>query len=702
MANIKFMVSVDAATGLATMKKVEEGLTGMARETKATSSETNAMDKAFGGLWKQFATGQVVVDAVRAGFRFLKDQVMESVKAAMDAEKTDRALSSALQITGRTIPGLAEDFKDFANEIQRTTTFEDDLVKKSITLLVQTTNLDKKGIKEATKSAMGLATVFGMDLLSATQLMEKAMMGNTGALGRYGIKVAEDLPLEEKRRQLLEQTGDMFKRSQDETSTFGGKLDQLKNNWQNVQEELGKAITQHTKFIDVLNQAANAIVDYLTMDDMLREATDRANEAEGRFITKLMDAATAAGWTTKQMDELIARYQGNAVAAGMAIMKEKEGIEIKEALLAVGKKHAAIIDEQRKAQEKLEKGTVPLLEKKKEEKKELTDLEKLYQDLSIKTIPQMNKEVALLDSVTADLNEKYKKGIIYTEEYERVTKELNDRMMKLGTVVAVQLPKASDKFRKAWEDAIPAVGDYVSEFTWNTKASFEEIALKAYEVSSKVKEYWSQAQSGMNDIFSQAQKNREIEIENEYKKRLDYINATVTNEEEKSRRITALDAEFEIKRTSAKRAAAKQQKAIAIVGAIVNTAEAVTKALAQGGFLLGIPWAAVMAAMGAIQIAMIAKQPIPLAKGGVFTSPTRLMSQGGQTFEMGEGGEPEILAPESKLREIMRAELRSLGGKPSIEVKVMIGDREIKDFIVKTVDHGIRSRKILVPGESLT
>ncbi|MGA9363315.1 MAG: hypothetical protein WBW16_03010 [Bacteroidota bacterium] len=60
-----------------------------------------------------------------------------------------------------------------------------------------------------------------------------------------------------------------------------------------------------------------------------------------------------------------------------------------------------------------------------------------------------------------------------------------------------------------------------------------------------------------------------------------------------------------------KEAAFETSKAASIIEAIINTAEAVTKALAQGGFILGIPMAAVVGALGAAQIALIASQPTP-------------------------------------------------------------------------------------------
>lgn len=130
----------------------------------------------------------------------------------------------------------------------------------------------------------------------------------------------------------------------------------------------------------------------------------------------------------------------------------------------------------------------------------------------------------------------------------------------------------------------------------------------------------------IDPIIQQLQMNQEIAIENEYKKRLDFINKTVKDEEAKQKAITALEAEFEIKKTKARAAAAKQQKALALTAAIINTAEGVSKALAQGGFILGIPWAAIVGALGAIQVAAIAAQPIPLAEGATFERPTLLQN----------------------------------------------------------------------------
>jgi hypothetical protein len=236
-------------------------------------------------------------------------------------------------------------------------------------------------------------------------------------------------------------------------------------------------------------------------------------------------------------------------------------------------------------------------------------------------------------------------------------------------------------------------------FAATTKKSFQEMAQSWSVTMDSIQEKWDILHQGMNAVFQQAQTNRLIGIENEYKARLNWINANVKDEGERQKAITALEAEYEIKKTEAKRAAAKSAKAFAIAEAVMNTAQGVTKALAQGGFLLGIIWAAIVAAMGAAQIAMIARQPIPLAKGAIFKKPTRLYSQEGATYDVGEGGEPEVLAPLSKLPAMARA--TGVGGNVYIELHNYIGDEKIEQRVYKIVNRGGQLGKIRIPAKAV-
>lgn len=86
--------------------------------------------------------------------------------------------------------------------------------------------------------------------------------------------------------------------------------------------------------------------------------------------------------------------------------------------------------------------------------------------------------------------------------------------------------------------------------------------------------------------------------------------------EEINKRYAAKEKERDKERRRLEIEQAKYKKASGIVGAIINTAVAVTGMLANPGGVLGIVLAALTAVTGAAEIAMIASQPIPsYAKG---------------------------------------------------------------------------------------
>lgn len=151
----------------------------------------------------------------------------------------------------------------------------------------------------------------------------------------------------------------------------------------------------------------------------------------------------------------------------------------------------------------------------------------------------------------------------------------------------------------------------------------------------------SMMHSAIGGIADQFFKNRTIELDNDYKKQKENIEKSTMDEEQKKIALEKLDKKFEKKRAKLARDQAKSQKAIAIIGATINTAQAVTKALAQGGFFAGPAFAAVVGALGAAQIALIASQPLPKAeRGGVIKG-----SAAGTALIAGEAGKSEAIIP---------------------------------------------------------
>lgn len=82
-------------------------------------------------------------------------------------------------------------------------------------------------------------------------------------------------------------------------------------------------------------------------------------------------------------------------------------------------------------------------------------------------------------------------------------------------------------------------------------------------------------------------------------------------------RKAKLDADLAKKKAELEYKQAKREKAMAIASILINTAIGVSKALAQGGFILGVPWAAVVGGLGLVELGLAIAQPLP-DKGGFF------------------------------------------------------------------------------------
>jgi hypothetical protein len=268
-------------------------------------------------------------------------------------------------------------------------------------------------------------------------------------------------------------------------------------------------------------------------------------------------------------------------------------------------------------------------------------------------------------------------------------------MLETVRLVPIELEKT-----KLGLEEILNLSPQINEMPRSWLESFTEFFLSTSERLAGFIELFQSALGIMDNAFSQSQKNREIKLDNEYKKRLQKINQTVTDEKERAKLITALDAEYDIKRRALQHSQAKKQKAFSLAQAIINIHEAITKALAQGGAILGPIMAAVVAAAGAIQIKAIMSQPIPLAKGAVFERPTEFLTSSGGHYLAGEAG-TEILLPEKRLRDIIRSEVSGREGiiNVTLPIEVQFGSSTIRRQMVAAVNLAANRAKLKLPAE---
>lgn len=241
-----------------------------------------------------------------------------------------------------------------------------------------------------------------------------------------------------------------------------------------------------------------------------------------------------------------------------------------------------------------------------------------------------------------ELEDEYKQGLIDKEEYEREKFELQKHYNEMALRNSIETAKAMISLMPDGADkdkAIAKLKNQMAELKALMYTEFESgsgddwSSKKWQEKWSESIEFVSQAMNGVVDIVSssfdaQIQKIEEEQEKNEEagQKELERIQeladkGVITKEEAEARKRAAEEKtakkneELERKKAALQTKQAKLEKAANIASVIMNTAVAIMKAWSQGG-IFGAPMAALIGAMGALQLATIVAQPIPkYAKG---------------------------------------------------------------------------------------
>lgn len=152
----------------------------IADETKRLEEPTSRLNGFFGDLGKQivgtaagFVSATAVIAGVRTALHTLSEFVSESVESYAKQEAAVKKMTTALQAQGQATPSVIEQYKNMAAQFQRTTVFSDELVNEMQALLVEVGNVMPRDMEKALQASTNLASGLGIDLRTATMLVEK-------------------------------------------------------------------------------------------------------------------------------------------------------------------------------------------------------------------------------------------------------------------------------------------------------------------------------------------------------------------------------------------------------------------------------------------------------------------------------------------------------------------------------------------------
>jgi hypothetical protein len=654
-------------------------------------------------MWKQVASGQFVLDAAYKTLGSVKDVIFDSIKEAADYEKAVATLNATFLASGRNMPGMTDNLKRYGDELMAIGIADEVDILKSETLLMRMTNLNEKGIKEGARLAAGLASVYGMDVAGATEIVGKGLSGVYRGFTTLAPQVVTAKTDAEKHAAMMKFLNDTYTAAIAQTGTYSGQVKKLGLEWGDTKKALGEAILNSgilQTSMEGVTSALKALTSW-TKGEHKQAVLDQTLANEAAHVT-LLKMGKQLGWTSSEIKNMSSNLRLSYPALVEWIKGNMLGTEAAKALASVTAARDKALEKEKKAYN--ETGTA-IADKTKEERK-LTDTEKdaikILDNLtkSQNKVTEGRREI-LRDQAT--LTAAWKSGAIDTAAYTAGMNDLEARLRELGVVtMGVTVPDAARRMWKVMQEARDKMIDAPGPVKKAWSDAAHDMAAKWDDSMKKIVSTVQGPLNQLSSIFSQANSNRMLEIDNEYNKRKKAILATVTDEVTKAAMLTNLDKEFETKRASAQRTYARQAKAIALADAVINTASAVTAGLRTVPFFpLGIAMGVLAAALGAAQIALIARQPLPLAKGAVFTQPTRMMTDKGGYYEVGEAGTEAIL-PVAQIPAIARQMGGRAGGgegRPIIlHNHFHFNGREIKHEIIRIVEDAAGIHKLNLRG----
>jgi len=437
--------------------------------------------------------------------------------------------------------------------------------------------------------------------------------------------------------------------------------------------------------------------------DAKQEMVDFSNEAKvfsdaAENFKKLWIAVREdGGETLKQFNDLMKRFGGNWDKIMKQIVHDPKNTALKTLLLDIAYGVRKVDTSAKDLKITLPKGlgagkkpgeeTIEVIKKIVEVLE--TDLHPALQRLS----PITQQAVLAMALGTGLLKEDLMNlSAIFPEELEPSAINTFDVIANAQSVLRERLFEGNEEIKRHWTETFADIANC----TYAVIDGLDTAFAQAYEnqmiridneekrtLESIDNKYDATIEANKKTLDAEEEKTKEIfaALEKDYKAKKKYINDNVKDEEERNAMLwdleethladleqariereqaeretaDALEAieeaknealriaseDLEKKRSDARRTAAKQEKAVALLSAIVNTAVGVTKALSTGIPPFNIILAAITAAAGAVQIGLISAKPIPLAEGGIVTQPTRAL--------IGERG-PEAVIPLNKLQ----------------------------------------------------
>lgn len=248
------------------------------RSKREAGSAGKDISQSFDKVTKSLKVASVAAGALAAGGLYAMNRVMsESIALANEQEKVEARLAAVLKATGEAAGYSISQLKGMASAMQSITTTGDEVILSGMAILGTFKNIAGQGFERATMAALDMANVMGTDLNSSILQIGKALndpIKGLTSLQRVGVAFTDD---QKKMIKSLQESGNMlaaqgiildelesqFKGAASAAAdTFGGKVDQLRNSFGDMKEELGFSITKSEEFKEIVDEMRVSVEEF--------------------------------------------------------------------------------------------------------------------------------------------------------------------------------------------------------------------------------------------------------------------------------------------------------------------------------------------------------------------------------------------------------------------------------------------------------
>lgn len=205
--------------------------------------------------------------AIAAAFTI--DKIVAFGRASIEAyDESEKAATKLRTALGGTSDALLRQ----ASALQAVTRFDDEAIVDAQALLA-TYGLSEKQILKLTPAILDFASATGTDMSSAAEKVGRSVTTSTDALKRNGIQIKDSTSVTERLDSALESLNKRFGGQAEAAGAAGaGGLDKLKNKFGDLQENVGRNITNFPLFASAVEIANNVL------DMGIRITSDAADE----------------------------------------------------------------------------------------------------------------------------------------------------------------------------------------------------------------------------------------------------------------------------------------------------------------------------------------------------------------------------------------------------------------------------------------